>query len=196
MSAPQPGLAKLVPDPTPLLPHLQFSDEAASLLEGGTVAALARLEGAGLLMEATRLAAFALPAREAVWWACMCARHTASSAEHPVREAAVCAAAEEWVRRPTDAQRRAAMALAQEAGFNTPESWAATAAFWSGDSMAPPEAPKVPPGPHLVGLAAAGAVALAALRGKATLRDERLRRFLASARDVASGGPGRIEPEG
>ena len=33
------------------------------------------------------------------------------------------------------------------------------------------------------------------MRGRAERRDERLRRFLAAARDIASGGPGYIEPE-
>ena len=61
--------------------------------------------------------------------------------------------------------------------------------------MAPPDAPKVPPAPHLTGLAVAGSVALAAVRGRAERRDGRLRRFLDSARDIASGGAGEIEPE-
>jgi hypothetical protein len=104
-------------------------------------------------------------------------------------------AAEEWVRRPTDEHRRAAMKQAETTGFGSPEAWAAVAAFWSGDSMAPPEAPKVPPQPHFTGLAVAGAVALAAARGPATRREARLQRFLAAAKDIASGGVGRIDAE-
>ena len=168
---------------------------AAAAGEGREAEMLDRLAAAGFFPEATRLLAHALPKREAVWWACMCARHTAASGADPASEAAVRESAEEWVRRQTDAFRRAAMARAQAAGFSSPESWAAVAAFWSGDSMAPPEAPKVPPEPHLAGLAAAGAVALAAVRGRAERREERLRRFLDSARDIAAGGPGHLDPE-
>ncbi len=43
--------------------------------------------------------------------------------------------------------------------------------------------------------AVAGAVALAAARGPATRREARLQRFLAAAKDIASGGVGRIDVE-
>ena len=180
-----------------MLPHLQLDAQGAAMLTDcdGSLLALDRLEHAGLLIEATRLVAHALPSREAVWWACACSRHTGASGIDPDNETKLREMAEEWVRRQTDAHRRAAMKEAETMGFRSPEAWAAVAAFWSGDSMAPPEAPKVPPQPHFTGLAVAGAVALAAVRGQATLRDARLRRFLASARDIASGGVGRIEVE-
>ncbi len=179
------------------LPHLQLDAETTAKLGGSADAleALARLEQAGFLIEATRLVAHAMPAREAVWWACACSRHTAPSGANPAAETAVRDAAEEWVRRPTDEHRRAAMKQAETSGFGSPEAWAAVAAFWSGDSMAPPEAPKVPPQPHFTGLAVAGAVALAAARGPATRREARLQRFLASAKDIAAGGVGRIDAE-
>jgi hypothetical protein len=87
------------------------------------------------------------------------------------------------------------MEAAEKAGFGSPEAWAAVGAFWSGDSMAPLEAPKVPPQPHFPGLAVACSVALAAVRGQATRRDARLKRFLASAREIAAGGAGRLDAE-
>lgn len=193
---PATGAAKLRPELSPLLPHLQLGAPGMAALDGcdNSVEALDRLERAGLLVEAARLVAHALPAREAVWWACACSRHTAASVDQP-SETAARDAAEAWVRRPTDELGRAAMKEAEKAGFRSPEAWAAVAAFWSGDSMAPPEAPKVPPQPHFTGLAVAGAVALAAVRGVASRRDARLRRFLVSARDIAAGGAGRLEAE-
>ena len=180
-----------------VLPHLQLYDQGRSALAGcqDSIEALDRLERAGLLIEATRLIAHALPAREAVWWACACSRHTAGAGTNLSAEAQVREAAEEWVRKPTDEHRRAAMKQAETTGFGSPEAWAAVAAFWSGDSMAPPEAPKVPPQPHFTGLAVAGSVALAAARGRAVRREERLLRFLVSAKDLAAGGAGRLEAE-
>src|SRR5262245_61246665 len=189
--------SKLNGDFARVLPHLQLDEEGRSALAGcqDAIEALDRLEQAGLLIEATRLVAHALPAREAVWWACACSRHTAACGADPASETKVREAAEEWVRKPTDELRRAAMAEAEAAGFGSPEAWAAVGAFWSGDSMAPPEAPKVPPQPHFPGLAVAGSVALAAVRGPATRREARLHRFLVSAKDIAAGGAGRLEAE-
>src|SRR5262245_30701245 len=189
--------SKLSGDFARVLPHLQLDDEGKAALGDcrDPVEALDRFERAGLLTEATRLVAHALPAREAVWWACACSRHTAACSTNPAVEAKVREAAEEWVRKQTDGHRRAAMKEAETAGFGSPEAWAAVGAFWSGDSMAPPEAPKVPPQPHFTGLAIAGSVALAAVRGPATRRDARLRRFLVSAKDIATGGAGRLETE-
>src|SRR5260370_15552329 len=188
---------KLSGDLARVLPHVQFDAEAMTALSGcgDALEALVRLEQAGLLNEATRLVAHAMPAREAVWWACACSRHTAPSGANPAAETTVREAAEEWVRRQTDEHRRAAMKQAETAGFGSPEAWAAVAAFWSGDSMGPSEAPKVPPQPHFTGLAVAAAVPLAAARGPAARRATRLQRFLVSAKDIASGGVGRIDVE-
>jgi hypothetical protein len=191
------SVSKLSNDYTRLLPHLQLDAQARSALAGceEPTDALDRLERAGLLIEATRLMAHALPAREAVWWACACSRHTAAYGANPSAEAQVRKAAEEWVRNQTDERRRTAMKEAEAAGFGSAEAWAAVGAFWSGDSMAPLEAPKVPPQPHFTGLAVSGSVALAAVRGPAVRRDERLRRFLFSAKDIATGGAGRLGEE-
>ena len=189
--------SKLTGDLVRVLPHLQLDAEAQARIGDcrNPVEALDRLERAGLLIEATRLVAHALPAREAVWWACACSRHSAASGANPATETAIRDAAEAWVRKPSDELRRAAMKKAEEAGFGSPEAWAAVAAFWSGDSMAPPEAPKVPPQPHFTGLAVAGSVALAAARGRATRREARLKQFLGAAKDIAAGGAGRLEEE-
>jgi hypothetical protein len=188
---------KLSNDLGRVLPHLQLDDHGRSALADcqGSIEALDQLEKAGLLIEATRLIAHALPSREAVWWACACSRHTAASGANPAAEAQVRESAEEWVRKPTDDHRRSAMKQAEKVGFSSAEAWAAVGAFWSGDSMAPPEAPKVPPQPHFTGLAVAGSVALAACRGPASRREARLRRFLGSAMDIMTGGAGRIEAE-
>jgi hypothetical protein len=101
------------------------------------------------------------------------------------------------VRSQADDIRRAAMQEATTAGFQSPEAWAAVAAFWSGDSLVPVDAQmKVAPPPHLTGVAVAGAVTLAAVRIKPARKDQRLNLFLGSARDIAAGGSGRLAPEG
>jgi hypothetical protein len=155
---------------------------------------LARLEAAGLTAEAVRVMAHALPKREGVWWACMCAANTAPpDLKEPDRMARELA--EQWVRQQKDEQRRAAMKHAEAGGFQSPESWAGVAAFWSGDSMAPENLPAVPPPPNATGAAVAGAVSLSAARGDVKRRLGRLKRFLESGRNIAAGGPGRMPPE-
>jgi hypothetical protein len=179
-----------------ILPRLELSDTAARCVDGCAQPSLAvdRLMQADLLVEAARLCAHALPPRERVWWAARCVRATAPN-DIAVADQQACRLCEDWVRRPADQTRRAAMEAAQTSGFATPEAWVAVAAFWSGDSMAPPDQPKVPPAPHLAGLAVVGAVVLASVRTHPDRQPDRLRRFVASARDIAIGGAGHLDQE-
>ncbi len=177
--------------------RLAAEPEAASLVrQSGSVAeALDRLEQDGQLIVAARLIAHALPAREAVWWACMCADHTAPQ-DLPPADRMAREAAERWVRHAgDDASRRAAMEAARKAGMRSPEAWAGVGAFWSGGSMAPEGQPAVPPAPHLCGTAVAGALLLASVRGDPRRQPARLSRFIGSARDIAGGGAGRLPLE-
>ena len=176
--------------------RIQSGPEAEAVLVGlaDVPSALLALEAGGFLIEATRLVAHALPKREAVWWACMCADHTVM-AGLPEADRLARQNAELWVRRQTDEIRRIAMAHAQEAGLTSPEAWAAVGAFWSGDSMSPLGQPLVPPAPHLAGTAVAGSVALASVRGDVLRQMARLASFLASGREIATGGQGRLQHE-
>lgn len=179
-----------------LIPHLDLSPEASAVTTGANRVeeALSKLEAAGFLIEATRLMAHALPKREAVWWSCMCAAHTAPS-DLPEQDQQCRGAAEDWVRQQNERARYIAWDMAQASDFGTPEAWTAVAAFWSGGSMAPEGQPAVPPQPHFTGLAVAGVIGLAAVRRDVTRRDARLHRFLESGRNIAVGGPGRLPPE-
>lgn len=190
-------LPKLATPLAPLLPRLELEPAAAALLASAQTAAqaLALLQAKGLLNEAARLCAHALPKREAVWWACMCAAAVPdpglSAADGNAR-----LAAEAWVRKPADdGLRRAAWSAAEKTEFRSPEAWAATGAFWSGGSMAPAGQPVVPPGDHLTGLAVSGAIVLASVRGRPERSPARLGRFLEAAVDIANGGAGRIPLE-
>jgi hypothetical protein len=180
----------------PVVDRATLAPEAMAPLAGCTDIgeAIDRLEAAGFAAEAVRVLAHAMPKREGVWWACMCAANTSPDEllepDRLARETA-----ELWVRQQKDEQRRAAMTHAEASGFKSPEAWSGVAAFWSGDSMSPVGLPVVPPPPHAVGGAVAGAVALSAVRGDVARQAERLKRFLESGRNIASGGPGRMPPE-
>lgn len=186
-------LAAAVP---PLLPRLALDPAGLACVQGVADAAegVLRLERAGRPADAARLAAHALPPREAVWWACMIARATPALLPQPLDEPAL-TAAEDWVRRPDEALRHRCMALAMQSGCRSPEAWAAVAAFWSGRSIAPAGAAPVPPAPHLTGVAVTGAIALAAVRDHPARQAARYTRFLAALRDIAAGGAGRLPVE-
>lgn len=154
---------------------------------------LNELIAAKSLEEAVQFLAFALPAREAVWWACQCARgELRDPMPQPLQDAVE--AAESWVRKPTEENRRAAMSRAQATDFKSPAAWAAAAAFWSGGSLAPENLPEVPAPAHLMASAVAGAVMLAAVKSEPQLAQQKRERFLASAVDIANGGNGRLAP--
>ncbi|WP_419897428.1 DUF6931 family protein [Roseomonas sp. USHLN139] len=194
MTPPHPG--KLGGAVAPLLPWLALDADGQACLRGAADAAegVARLERQGRVTDALRLAAYALPKREAVWWACMAARATPPRALVPL-EAEALQAAESWVRRADEAVRHRCMALAMESGCRGPEAWAAIAAFWSGRSIAPPGAAPVAPAAHLTGVAVTGALALAAVRGDPARAAARHERFLSALRDIAAGGAGRLSVE-
>ncbi len=183
-------------DVSTLISRAALSPEAAAPLAGCTdvAQALERLEAAGFASEAVRVLAHALPKREAVWWACMSAGNTAPP-DLGEQDALAVETAEQWVRQQKDPLRRDAMIHAQAGGFMSAEAWAAVAAFWSGDSLAPRGAPKSAPLPEQTGTAVAAAVALASVRGDGKRFAARLQRFLESGRDILAGGTGRMAPE-
>lgn len=188
-------LKKVAPAPAKeLCAELQLEDEAkAILLEGQDVQAFIKgLIDAGMLEAACKVLARALPRREAVWWACLCAR-CAMPPDAPDQLAQTLAAAEAWVYKPADDIRRAAYAKAEAIGLLTPPAWAAMAAYWADGSMAPPDAPMVPAPAHLTAIAVGGAMALAAVVDPAPDKiPAAWEGFLTRGLDIAQGGNGRL----
>lgn len=142
--------------------------------------------------DAVRFLALALPKREAVWWACVSARNSVTEKTKPQMIAAL-TAAEAWVYQPTEENRRNAMALAEASEFDGAGCWAAVAAFWSGGSMSPPEAPVVPPAEDLTAKAVAGAVMLAVAAMDPAQAENNYKLLLAQGIDIAKGGKGDVK---
>lgn len=134
--------------------------------------------------DAVRFMAHSLPKREAVWWAWMCARRAAGDKAAPAIRASL-EATEKWIAHPTDENRRAAMAAAEKADFGTAAGCAGLAAFFSGGSMAPPEAHPVPPGERLTGRMVAVAIMCSAV-SQPEIAPEKYEQFVAQALDVAN----------
>ena len=142
-----------------------------------------------LYPDAVKFLARALPPREATWWAYVCVRSILDCDTSQSVMAAM-STVERWVYEKTEEGRRAAYVAAQVTNFNHPASWVAMAAFWSGGSMSPVDAPVVPPARNLSGKAAAGAIMLATVLDKPEKAPEKYRLFLESGIDIANSGNG------
>jgi hypothetical protein len=168
--------------------NFELKAEAKPLLDDG----MAPLEFVQVLAKrkqgiaAVQFLAHALPAREAVWWGCLCVRHV-SDGELPPAEAAACKAAVEWVLQPTEENRKAAQAPGEKAGIGTPAGGLAMAATWTGGSLAPPNVPVVPPGPFVPAKAVAGAILLAAAKAEPVKIADTRRLFVELGVGVAEG---------
>jgi uncharacterized protein DUF6931 len=165
----------------------ELGEEAMALLRHD----MHPLDFVALLMEkalfpdAVRFIAHALPKREAVWWAWVCARR--SSGENPPQKIkSALDATEKWIAQPNDGNRRLAMAAAQKAELDTAAGCAGLAAFFSGGSLAPPDAAPVPPGEFLAAKAVSGAVIFAAIGKQPERAPERFRSFVAQGVEVTN----------
>ncbi|MGN2244183.1 DUF6931 family protein [Frateuria sp. GZRR33] len=141
--------------------QMELGAPARARLEPGMgprEAVQALIEG-GDAPDALKLLARLLPKRYAVAWACQCARDAAL----PLADRAGAALAEQWVREPEEANRRAAFEFANAGGYQTVGAWLAACAGWSGGSLAPAtqETP-VPPAEHLTACAVVAAINLMA----------------------------------
>jgi hypothetical protein len=139
--------------------------------------------------DAFQFLARALPKREAVWWSCCCTRELGPDPAKPELEASL-QAAEAWVRRPNEENRRSAEKAGQSIKAPHPARWAALAAFWSGGSLAPPGAGEVKPPEDLTAKAVVGAIMLAVALDPAK-GAARNKLFLDYGLDIAHGGSGR-----
>ena len=149
------------------------------------------LDFVALLMEkalypdAVRFIAHALPKREAVWWGWVCARRASGDNPQPKIKASL-EATEKWIAQPSEDNRRSAMAAAQKAELGTAAGCAGLAAFFSGGSLAPPEAPVVPPGEFLSAKAVSGAVIFAAVAKEPERAPEKFKTFVAQGVEVTN----------
>ncbi len=144
------------------------------------------LVGKELFHDATRFLAQALPKREAVWWSALCVRayleKKLSAADRTALEAS-----ERWVAEPSPENCRATEKAAAATKHETAAGWAAAAAFWSGDSIAPPDLPAVPPKETLTGQGVYVAINLTAAVDDPRSAPERFRTCLQLGAAVADG---------
>ena len=168
-------------------PVVAVVEQPDGTLAGGSLVESARaLVKAGLAEDAVSLLAQALTRRAAAWWACRVTRLEAGGSATP-KELRAIEAAEAWVRQPEQLKAYAAQDAANVAGLASPAGCAALAAFLAGDSLAPPHLDPLPPLSHLAGMAAAGAVKLAAARRAPAEPSQELLRMIDAGFAIAAG---------
>jgi hypothetical protein len=149
---------------------------------------VAALVEAGFSRDAMHALAMMLPHRQAVWWACLAVRLLPDLDGRKADLAAV-TAAERWVQGGSGADAERAGEFAQGCDRDFAPSWVATAAYWSGPSIAPRGQQAVAPAPHLPGVAARIALLLLplepALVGRVVFAD-----WLAIGLELMAGGNG------
>jgi hypothetical protein len=137
-------------------------------------------------VDAIRFMAHALPAREAIWWGCLCLQHALGANLTPPDRAAATAAVL-WVLQPTEENRAAAGSPAQAAPPPSIAGALAAAAFHSGGNIAPPGLPPQPPAPFAAAKSVALAVTLASIHTEPINIAKTQRSYAELALQVAQG---------
>ena len=130
--------------------------------------------------------AHALPARDAIWWGCLCLQQTCSDKLEGWDKVASKAAVQ-WVLQPNEANRAAAKRPADVLGLGSPAGALAVAANQTGGSIAPPNMPVTPPSPLAPARAVAIAVKLASTKADPTAIVPMQRAFVELGMGVAEG---------
>lgn len=139
--------------------------------------------------DAVTFLSHALPVRESVWWATMCA---ITRSDWCTAEENAISAARAWVYTPDETARRYAEKTAKEARLRSGAGWAAQAVFWSSGSMTAPEDPSVLPPPFLYAHAVAGSINLSAVLPDGEHAISRYQNFLKIGLNIAYGGNGSL----
>ena len=177
-----------------ILTHFELSEEAAEFADQGNLTPadfVRQLLQANLYYDAVKFLAHALPKRESIWWACLAVKKTLAE-DAPAPQQAALNAAEQWAIQPSEEKRQLAKAWSEKTQNKSAASWAATAAFWSGGSMAKPGEPEMVAPPYLYAHDVSGAISMAAFSPDPDNAAEQFKLFIRQGLDLAAGGRGDV----
>lgn len=174
-----------------LVKHFDLDDDAKDLFDENlkTTEFLDVLMSNELYMDAITLLSHSLPKREAVWWACICAKKHQKEVNDELFSQSL-AAAEKWVYDPTEKNRRLAEFYAEKGQYETAAAWVAAAVFWSGDSIMPEGEPAIAPAEYLYSHAVRGCIiTCVGMNDKLSINDS-YKNYLEHGLNIAKGGNG------
>jgi hypothetical protein len=137
----------------------------------------------------------ALAPHDAIWWGCLCVQH-AFSGNFSEPDKAACKAAVRWIFAPSEENRAAAKPPADAAGPASPAGGLASAASFTGGSIAPPKAPPMPPPAFAPAKAVAGAIKLATTKADPVRMAETQKLYLELGIAIAEGRHSHAEMRG
>jgi len=141
------------------------------------------LESNGLFRDAIQFLAHGLPIHIAVKWGCLCSREMLP-ADQLEKSKESLEAAEAWLTAPDDEARWRARNAAEKSNMSSPVDLIAMAAFFSGGSIVPADAPATPPPAYVANKMAGGGIQLAVLSQLPAEAAQRFRRSLQISREV------------
>jgi len=130
-----------------------------------------------------------LPKREAIWWACLCAK-AVTDKDTKADDLASLTMAEKWVYEPDNKKRRMCGTLAEKGEYKSAQNWAAAAVFWSGGSITKEDEPAMEPAPYLYAHAVSGAILNAVGMSDVDDIDIQFQQFIKRGLNIADGGNG------
>jgi len=168
--------------------YFELEEQSAELLKDDhtTVDFLDILVSQKLYSDAINLLSHSLPNREAVWWACICAKPI--SDDDLSKDTLL--AAEKWVYEPTEKNRRLAEFYAEKGKFGSAASWVAAAAFWSGDNIVGEQDPKIAPGEYLYAHAVSGSIMTSVCLQDDISQSDLFEKYISHGLNIANGGNG------
>jgi len=141
------------------------------------------LEKKELYKDAIRFLAFKMEVNAGVKWGCKCIRELQPPEKKSEKDEPL-EASEQWVKTPGDPTRWAAKEAAGKPNVRGASKMLAMAVFFSGGSIAPPQAPETPPPPNLAQKMIASSVDVNVLSHEPAKATERYKRSLALAKEA------------
>jgi hypothetical protein len=135
--------------------------------------------------DALTFCAYLLPRREAVWWACGCVR---DALDVPASRSAALLAAEDWVGRPDNDRRQAALDISAQTDEHDPITWLARGAGWSGGFLLSHPQRQVPMPPYMTPRAIRVALLLAFSKVKPDEKPARFKSWITEGIKLAETG--------